>query len=115
MPARPRTPASVRRLERATGRLSTAAVTRMSSKLPWFAELPAEHRAAVGLVAQAGIAAFVTWLKEPDAERLADAVFGVAPRELARVVSLQQTVQLVRLTVDTVEAHVDELAAPGEE
>jgi hypothetical protein len=87
----------------------------MSTDLPWFADLPAEHRAAVGMVAQAGIAAFVTWLKSPDAGRLTGAVFGVAPRELARVVSLQQTVELVRLTVDTVEAHVDELAAPGEE
>lgn len=87
----------------------------MSSDLSWFADLPAEHRAAVGMVAQAGIAAFVTWLKAPDAGRLTGAVFGVAPRELARVVSLQQTVELVRLTVDTVEAHVDELAAPGEE
>ena len=106
--------ASTRRLERATGRLSTAAVTRMSSELTWFGELAAEHRAAVGLVAQAGIAAFVRWLKEPDTQ-LTGAVFGVAPRELARAVTLQQTVELVRITVDTVEAHVGELAAPGED
>jgi sugar diacid utilization regulator len=39
----------------------------------------------------------------------------VAPRELARVVTLQQTVELVRLTVDTVEDNVAEIAAPGEE
>ncbi len=102
-------------MERATGKLSTAAVARMSAELPWFAELPAEHRAAVGMVAQAGIAAFVHWLSGPRDTALTGAVFGVAPRELARVVSLQQTVELVRLTVDTVEAHVAELAAPGEE
>jgi hypothetical protein len=87
----------------------------MSAELPWFPELPAEHRAAVGMVAQAGIAAFVHWLKGPRDTQLTGAVFGVAPRELARVVTLQQTVELVRLTVDTVEAHVAELAAPGEE
>lgn len=86
----------------------------MSNELTWFADLPAEHRAAVGMVAQAGIAAFVSYLREPDSA-LTGKVFGVAPRELARVVTLQQTVELVRLTVDTVEAHVDELAAPGEE
>jgi hypothetical protein len=86
----------------------------MSNELAWFADLPAEHRAAVGMVAQAGIAAFVSYLRGPGGE-LTGAVFGVAPRELARVVTLKQTVELVRLTVDTVEAHVDELAAPGEE
>lgn len=106
--------ASTRRLERATGRLSTAAVTRMGTDLPWFAELPAEHRAAVGMVAQAGITAFVKWLRANDTE-VTGAVFGVAPRELARVVTLQQTVELVRITVETVEANVDDLAAPGEE
>lgn len=114
MPERRRGLASTRRLERATGRLSTAAVTRMGNELAWFPELPAEHRAAVGMVAQAGIAAFVAWLKRPGTQ-LTGAVFGVAPRELARVVSLQQTVELVRITVDTVESYVPELAAPGEE
>lgn len=114
MPSRPRRLASTKRLERATGRLSTAAVTRMQTDLPWFPDLAAEHRAAVGMVAQAGIAAFVRWLRDP-ATQLTGAVFGVAPRELARAVSLQQTVELVRITVDTVEAHVPELAAPGEE
>jgi hypothetical protein len=115
VPTRSRTLASARRLERATGRLSTATTTRMANELSWFAELPAEHRAAVGMVAQAGIAAFVAWLKTPRQTALTGAVFGVAPRELARVVSLQQTVELVRLTVDVVETHVAELAAPGEE
>jgi hypothetical protein len=114
MPAR-RSLATTKRMERAAGRLSTAAVGRMQNELPWFGELPAEHRAAVGMVAQAGIAAFVTWLKGPKDTPLTGAVFGVAPRELARVVSLQQTVELVRITVDTVEANVTELAAPGEE
>jgi hypothetical protein len=86
----------------------------MSTELSWFSDLPAEHRAAVGMVAQAGIAAFVSYLREPRGE-VTGSVFGVAPRELARVVTLQQTVELVRLTVDTVEAHVPDLAAPGEE
>ena len=39
-------------------------------------------------------------------------VFGTAPRELVRAVSLQQTVDLVRTTIDVVEEHVDELASP---
>jgi len=42
-------------------------------------------------------------------------VFGTAPRELARAVSLQQAVEMVRIIIDVVEARVDELAAPGGE
>jgi DNA-binding PucR family transcriptional regulator len=42
-------------------------------------------------------------------------VFGTAPRELARAVSLQHAVEMVRVIIDAVEAQVDELAAPGNE
>ena len=42
-------------------------------------------------------------------------MFGTAPRELARAVSLQHAVEMVRVIIDTVEAQVDELAAPGGE
>ena len=42
-------------------------------------------------------------------------MFGTAPRELARAVSLQQTVEMARVIIDVVEAQVDELAAPGGE
>lgn len=98
------------------GTLSTAAIQRMDEQLPWYRSLPPDDRSWVGLVAQAGIARFVEWFKDPD-ERLtitAD-VFGAAPRELVRAISLRRTVDLVRLTIDVVEEHVDQLAAPGEE
>ena len=42
-------------------------------------------------------------------------MFGTAPRELARAVSLQQAVEMVRVIIDVVETQVDELAAPGGE
>jgi DNA-binding PucR family transcriptional regulator len=42
-------------------------------------------------------------------------VFGTAPRELARAVSLQHAVEMVRVIIDAVEAQVEELAAPGNE
>ena len=69
------------------------------------------------LVAQAGIAAFVDWVKRPPRGRpsVAVEVFGTAPRELARAVTLQQAVEMVRVIIDVVEARVDELAAPGGE
>ena len=108
-------PETVRRLERATGALGTAAMAAMDDRLPWFAAMSAENRSWLGLVAQAGIAAFVDWVKHPERARPAvtGEVFGTAPRELARAVSLQQAVEMVRVIIDVVEARVDELAAPG--
>src|SRR5215469_15983 len=108
---------TISRLQQAMGSLGTAAIASMEKRLPWFREMSAENRSWVGLVAQAGIAAFVDWVRHPERGRSAVAgeVFGTAPRELARAVSLQQAVEMVRVTIDVVEARVDELAAPGGE
>jgi PucR-like helix-turn-helix protein/diguanylate cyclase with GGDEF domain len=113
-PVRPET---VQRLERAMGGLGTAAMATMERRLPWFRAMSAENRSWVGLVAQAGIAAFLEWVKHPERARpgVAGEVFGTAPRELTRSVSLQQTVELVRIMIDVVEAQVEQLAAPGGE
>jgi len=110
-------PETVQRLERAMGSLGTAAMASMEERLSWFRSMSAENRSWIGLVAQAGIAAFVDWIKHPRRGRpsVAVEVFGTAPRELARAVSLQQAVEMVRVTIDVVEARVDELAAPGGE
>ncbi len=78
--------------------------------------MSAENRSWLGLVAQAGIAAFLDWIRHPERNRPAvTEVFGTAPRELARAVSLQHAVEMVRVIIDAVEAQVDELAAPGNE
>lgn len=104
-----------RRVHAATGRLSRLAVQRME-ELPWFAGLPAQHRADVGLVVQAGLGAFTGWLREAASPPTpAPEVFSVAPRELARSVSLKQTVQLIRVVVEVLEQEAPQLAAPGEE
>ncbi|GAB3859930.1 hypothetical protein GCM10027610_100090 [Dactylosporangium cerinum] len=55
--------ASVRSIERAAGALATASVARMDETLPWFRELPADQRAWVMLVAQAGVRSLVEWLR----------------------------------------------------
>ena len=107
---------TVRRVERATGALGTAAITAMDKRLPWYRNMSAENRSWLGLVAQAGIAAFLDWLRHPERNRPAvTEVFGTAPRELARAVSLQHAVEMVRVIIDAVEAQVEELAAPGNE
>jgi len=111
-----RTDPTAQRLRRATGQLSTAALQRMDERHPWYRALAPQERSWVGLVAQAGITAFVDWYHAPGAgpEVRAD-VFGTAPRELTRSISLQQTLGMLRTVVDTVEEHVGELAAPGAE
>src|SRR6202167_4667941 len=115
--ARPQVDAeTVRRMERATGTLGTAAIAAMDERLPWFRKMSAENRSWLGLVAQAGIAAFLDWIRHPERHRSAvTEVFGTAPRELARAVSLQHAVEMVRVIIDVVENQVDMLAAPGAE
>jgi len=108
--------ATQRRIERSSGALSTAANRRMESRHDWYRALSAEDRSWVGLVAQAGIAGFLAWYRDPsDNPQVSVDVFGTAPRELTRSISLAQTLDLVRAVVDVVEEDVAELAAPGEE
>jgi len=107
---------TVKRIERATGALGTAAIAAMDKRLPWFRNMSAENRSWLGLVAQAAIAAFGDWIRHPERNRPAvTQVFGTAPRELARAVSLQHAVEMMRVIIDAVEAQVEELAAPGDE
>ena len=107
---------TVRRLEKATGALAAAAIARMEEKFAWYRNMPPENRSWVGLVAQAGIAAFTEWFRHPDQKAAVSAdVFGTAPRELTRAVSLQQTVQMVRTTIEVVEDRIDGLTETAEE
>jgi hypothetical protein len=108
--------ATLRRIERAAGALATQSVARMDETLQWFRELPAERRSWVMLVAQSGVASFVAWTRDPaKPPEFGDEVFAAAPRELVRSISLQQTVALIKVTIDVVEEQVPRLAAPGEE
>jgi hypothetical protein len=107
---------TIRRIEQAAGRVATQSVARMDDELPWFRALPADQRSWVTLVAQAGIASFVEWLRSPDdVLRLTGEVFGTAPRAMTQTVSLQHTVELVRQTIAVAEEQVPFLAATGDE
>ncbi|RAY10985.1 PucR family transcriptional regulator [Actinomadura craniellae] len=99
------------------GTFGTAALSNMEQRLPWFRRMPADQRSWIGLVAQAGIAAFVEWFASAEKTRpaIAGEVFGTAPRELLRAVKLQHTIDMVRVLIDVVEERLDELAAPGGE
>lgn len=84
----------------------------MAETLPWFDAMPPLPRTQVGLLVQAGIRGFADWLRRPEAgATITAAVFDVAPRDLARLVKLEHTVELVRIAVDVTEAAVEEFAA----
>src|SRR5664279_6507298 len=89
--------ATQRSIEHSSAALSTAANRHMETHYDWYRDLSAEDRSWVGLVAQAGIAAFIAWYQDPsDTPQLSVDVFGTAPRELTRSISLVQTLDLVR-------------------
>jgi hypothetical protein len=93
-------------------------MARMDDDLPWFSDLSAEDRSWVGVIVQAGIKSFIDWYAdesaqpELDGNAVAAQVFGAAPRALAGVITLQQTVDLVRLGIEVVESNLDEVLVP---
>jgi sugar diacid utilization regulator len=94
-------------------------MARMETEMLWFRELSAEDRSWVGMIVQAGIRGFVDWYRhEGDhplgGSALAASVFGAAPRALAGVINLQQTVDLVRLSIEVVENNIDAIMDPAD-
>ncbi|MGK0716293.1 PucR family transcriptional regulator [Leucobacter sp. W1153] len=89
------------------GELATQTMARLEETLPWYSEMPPSRRSAVGLVAQTGISSFIQWYEDPSATPwIASDVFSAAPRELLRSISLQETLQLIRVVVSVVEERV---------
>jgi hypothetical protein len=118
-PANPLQPATLRRIERHAGALASSAVARMDETLPWFRALPADQRSWVMLVAQAGVRSLVEWLRSgatvaASTQEISDEVFAAAPRALARAITLTQTVQLIKVTIDVAEVEVPAFAGKGE-
>lgn len=101
------------------GALSTTATSRMETDLPWFRDLSADDRSWVGLIVQAGVKGFVDWYSHdsepvPAGSVLASAVFGAAPRALTGVINLQQTVDLVKLSLSVVESSIVDIIDPAD-
>ena len=98
---RPISDALLRRFTRYSGRLSTEAVHWLETQLTFFQVLPADQKAQIHLIIQSAIRDFAAWTKNPDAE-LSDtiAAFKLLPGESGSSLSLQETVQLVRSTLD---------------
>lgn len=94
-------------LKSISGELATTTLKRLDELLPWYRDMPPSRRSAVGLVAQAGISSFQSWYEDPKSQPwVAADVFSAAPRELLRSISLQETLQLIRVVVQVVEDRV---------
>ena len=104
-------PPTLERLKTSIGRLSTATLKQLEASLPWYRALRPDERAALGMVAQKGIASFVNWYQRQGSTAwvLSD-VFGTAPTELTGTISLQKALQLIRVVVQVVEDQVPVLA-----
>ena len=99
----------VRRLTAASAAMTTATLAEMD-RHEWFRDLAAEHRSWITLVARSGVDLFIAWFGDETDEPVSPTgLFDAAPREVMRHISLQQTVELVRTTVDVVEQHLQQM------
>lgn len=111
------TPDTIKRLKSHLGVLSTTALKYLDQSLPWYRLLEPDERAALGLVAQKGISTFVSWYEEPESTPawVMNDVFGAAPTELTRSISLQKALGLLRTIVEVVESQVPDIAPEHEQ
>lgn len=106
---------TLRSIQRASGEFASVSVAEMEQQLSWFRRMPADQRAGVVLIVQAGVTGFVEWFDDPQAAlQLSADAFRGAPRELSRWISLRQAVELVRLAIEVLEQRIPALAKPQE-
>lgn len=111
-----RSPSTQQRLEQQAGALATTCTRRMEEAHDWYRNLSAEDRSWVGLVAQAGISAFIAWYKDrSSAPPITSDVFGTAPRELTGSITLRQTLDLVRTVIEVMEGEMPQLATRADQ
>lgn len=103
--------ALLRRVKQFSGRLSTEAIASMQDQLPFFADLDAEQRASVQMIVQRSVVNFLEWLTDSDADiRYTIDAYQVIPQDLARRLTLRQTVDMVRVAMEFFEQRLPALA-----
>jgi hypothetical protein len=96
--------------------LSSVTLQRLETQLPWYRSMSSSDRSWVGVLAQSGISSFIDWYRKPDTNlRVVSDIFKNAPRDLVRAISLQQTLQLLKIVVEVVEERVPDIARPAEQ
>ncbi|MFD4182141.1 PucR family transcriptional regulator [Rhodococcus sp. NPDC058514] len=110
-PRDPLPDALLRRVKQFSGRLSTEAITSMQDQLPFVSDLDAAQRASVQLLVQTAVVNFLEWLKDPEGDiRFSMEAFQVIPQDLARRLTLRQTVDMVRVAMEFFEQWLPALA-----
>lgn len=108
--------ALLRRVKQFSGRLSTEAVTAMQDQLPFFENLDAAQRSNVQMLVQTAVIDFLEWLKDPDSDiRFSFDAFQVIPQDLARRLTLRQSVDMVRVAMEFFEQWLPALARNDEQ
>lgn len=101
----------LRRVKQYSGRLATEAVHSMSDQLPYFSDLDAAQRSGVQLVVQTAVVNFVEWIQDPEGNvKFTMQAFQVVPQDLARRITLLQTVEMVRVAMEFFEKWLPLLA-----
>jgi DNA-binding PucR family transcriptional regulator len=114
VPGLPIKDAVVKRLADASSQITTEAIAAIEERHGWFTQLKAEDRSWITIVARAGIDGFIAWMRGANAEASPRAVFGAAPIALRRYISLHQTVEMVRTTIDTVDDAIERIIPRGD-
>lgn len=102
------------------GELKTAVLHQLNTSLPWFRDLPADERASLGEIAQQGLSTFADWFEHSEntvktsVQGVLLSLFGNAPSELSRTVSLQQAAQLLRTVLQVVETQLPSIVAESD-
>ncbi len=102
----------VKRFRAVSAELNTAVIAALDERHPWFKALDADARSWISMVARTGIDGFVSWFSGDPFDP--ESIFEVAPRLMARRISLGQTVDLVRTTTDVVEEHAERVVPRGD-
>ncbi len=101
----------LKRVKQFSGRLSTEAIGSMEDRLPFFGDLDAAQRAGVQMLVQTAVVNFLEWLQDPESDiRFSLDAFQVIPQDLARRLTLRQTVDMVRVAMEFFEQWLPALA-----
>ena len=111
--ASPEVEQAARRLERGSSDLASHALAGLREQLPWYREMPAELRSWIGVILQGAVTSFARWYRDPAHHKaVTAAVFGSAPPELTRSISLEQVVRMARVALDAIEESLDDVVGP---
>ncbi|SMO52783.1 PucR family transcriptional regulator [Propioniciclava tarda] len=103
----PRVRAAIsKRLAAAAPAMTATALADMATKYAWIKALDPDYRSWINVIVRTGVDGFVSWFERGASGPGAGNIFDSAPRPLQRQVSLQQTLDLIRSTIASVELHV---------